>query len=240
MLRMASQEVRLVEEVLSDEQKQQFQRYFELLVEWNEKMNLTGITEQKEVYIKHFYDSLSALDAPEWKKCRDNHGRVIDVGTGAGFPGLPLAIVSPKIPFVLCDALNKRVSFLREVVRELDLQNVEVIHARSEDLSKDSTYRNRFDIVVSRAVARLNVLLELTSPFARVGGHVVAYKGPGVIEELEDGRRAAKQLNCEIIRVDKVELPLQMGNHSLVFVKQMVPTPKRFPRKAGTPQKSPL
>lgn len=225
---------------LSSSERSQFARYYELLIEWNERMNLTGIVEREEVYGKHFVDSVTISSLPEWQRCVTKRGSVVDVGTGAGFPGVPLAILYPHVQFVLCDALNKRLVFLKQVIQDLGLGNIALVHGRAEELARKTGFRNNFDIVLARAVARLNVLLEWTSPFARVGGSVVAYKGPGVETELAQGRNAAELLGAKVDRLEEVELPEGLGSRKLVVIRQVSLAPKAFPRKAGTASKSPL
>lgn len=225
---------------LEDRQRGQFIDYYHLLVEWNERMNLTGIVAREEVFGKHFVDSLVIRSLPEWQRLAVGGGRVADVGTGAGFPGLPLAILHPRVEFVLCDALQKRLVFLEHVVSQLGLGNVRLVHGRAEELARTRGFRNAFDLVLARAVARLNVLLEWTSPFAKVGGYVVSYKGPGVEAELDEGRRAAAVLRAEVERVEELQLPEGMGARKLVVIRQMAPSPKEFPRKPGTASKKPL
>lgn len=225
---------------LSEVQLSQLECFRQLLVEWNERMNLTAITGEQEVYVKHFYDSLAVCQLDEWNARIGPGVRVIDIGTGAGFPGIPLAIALPDVLFVLCDALQKRVTFLQAVIDALGLTNVTCVHARSEDLARDILYRAKFDIVVSRAVARLNILMELMCPFLRVGGLGCSYKGPGFDDEREDGVRAAKRLNSSLRDAHTYTLPLSMGARTIVPFVQSGPIPKTYPRKAGVPQRHPL
>ncbi|MFB5190897.1 16S rRNA (guanine(527)-N(7))-methyltransferase RsmG [Alicyclobacillus fastidiosus] len=225
---------------LTEEQLKKLDAYRRLLLDWNERMNLTAITDEPEVYVKHFYDSLAVLMVPEWKKIVRPGLRVIDVGTGAGFPGIPLAIVEEDVEFVLNDALQKRVGFLQAVVDELNLANVRVIHARSEDLAREMDYRQQFDVVVSRAVARLNILMELMCPFLRVGGVGFSYKGPGFDDERVDGLRAAKRLGAALKEPMTYTLPLEMGARTIVAFEQITPISNTYPRKAGIPQRKPL
>lgn len=222
------------------QQEAKFQRFYELLVEWNEKMNLTAITEEQEVFHKHFVDSLLVSACSEWDTVTKDGGPIADVGTGAGFPGLPLAICHPGVSFVLFDSLQKRLGFVRHVCEELGLENVEAVHGRAEDLGRNPAYRNRFGGVVSRAVARLNVLLELTMPFTQQGGYLFSYKGRSVEEELTEGVRAAEKLGARFVRMDKHVLENDMGERAIAVFRQEKPTPKAYPRKAGTPQKLPL
>ncbi len=228
------------EQQLNEREREQFATYYRMLVEWNEKMNLTGITERSEVYGKHFWDSLVIRSFPEWKRYAAHRGSVLDLGTGAGFPGVPLAICFPSVQFTLCDSLQKRLRFLDAVTSELGLKNVSLVHGRAEDLGRDKAYRSRFDVVAARAVARLNALLELTCPFVKPGGAVLAYKGPGIEGELDDGKRAAKVLNAAVERVETFELPEGMGTRSIVVVGQRAPVPPAYPRRPAILQKSPL
>lgn len=221
---------------LSEKQLQQFQRYYELLIEWNEKINLTAITEPQEVAVKHFIDSVSAWD----KKRFEGAKSIIDVGTGAGFPGIPLKIFQPQLKLVLLDSLNKRIKFLQTVVDELQLDNVECIHARAEEGAKNPKLRENFDIAVSRAVARLPVLAEYCIPFVKVGGTFAALKGMKFAEEAEEGKKALQILGgSEPISVEK-KLPGLDDKRAVIYVKKIKSTPKKYPRKAGTPDKDPL
>lgn len=221
---------------LSEKQLQQFQRYYELLIEWNEKINLTAITEPQEVAVKHFIDSVSAWD----KKRFEGAKSIIDVGTGAGFPGIPLKIFQPQLKLVLLDSLNKRIKFLQTVVDELQLDNVECIHARAEEGAKNPKLRENFDIAVSRAVARLPVLAEYCIPFVKVGGTFAALKGMKFAEEAEEGKKALQILGgSEPVSVEK-KLPGLDDKRAVIYVKKIKSTPKKYPRKAGTPDKDPL
>ena len=206
-----------------------FETYHRLLSEWNEKMNLTAITDPREVAEKHFADSLAALP---WLK---PGMAVIDVGTGAGFPGVPLLIMMPELDLTLVDSLQKRLTFLDVLLKELGLQ-ANLVHGRAEDLGQNRLYRERFDAATSRAVANLPVLLELTTPFVKVGGTAIAYKGDGT-EELKNARSAAFLLHVQLHSVD---LESNLGKRCLIFADKIAPTPKQYPRKAGTPNKKPL
>ena len=206
-----------------------FELYRRLLAEWNERMNLTAITDPGEVAEKHFADSLAAL--PYLKAGM----RVIDVGTGAGFPGVPLLIMEPGLRLTLADSLNKRLTFLDSLLKELDL-TAELVHGRAEDLGQNKLYREQFDAALSRAVASLPVLLELTTPFVKVGGSAIAYKGDAA-QELQTAKSAAFLLHVQLKQVD---LDSPLGRRCLVFADKVAPTPKVYPRKAGTPNKKPL
>ena len=212
-----------------EEALDRFEIYHRLLGEWNEKMNLTAITDPVEVAQKHFADSLAAL--PYLKAGM----KVIDVGTGAGFPGVPLLIMEPGLHLTLADSLNKRLTFLDALLKELGLK-AELVHGRAEDLGQNRLCRERFDAALSRAVANLPVLLELTTPFVKVGGSAIAYKGDAA-EELQNARSAAFLLH---VGLRSVELDSSLGKRCLIFADKIAPTPKQYPRKAGTPNKKPL
>lgn len=221
---------------LSEEQERQFIRYYELLTEWNQVMNLTAITEYDEVMQKHFVDSLALAKAVDLSSCET----LIDVGTGAGFPGLPLKIVFPHLKVVLLDSLNKRIKFLNEVICQLGLENVETIHGRAEDFAKKKEYRESFDICVSRAVANLSSLSEYCIPYVKTGGMFVSYKSGAVEEELEQAKRAIYLLGGEKKQAVKFTLPESDIDRSLIVIRKEKPTPKKYPRKAGMPSKEPL
>ena len=206
-----------------------FEIYHRLLSEWNEKMNLTAITDPVAVAEKHFADSLAAL--PYLKPGM----KVVDVGTGAGFPGVPLLIMEPGLELTLADSLQKRLTFLEALLQELGLK-AELVHGRAEDLGQNKLYRERYDSALSRAVANLPVLLELTTPFVKVGGTAIAYKGDGA-EELKNAKGAAFLLH---VQLRTVELDSPLGKRCLIFADKSAPTPKQYPRKAGTPNKKPL
>lgn len=221
---------------LSDLQLEQFHKYYELLIEWNKVMNLTGITDIDEVNEKHFLDSLAVVKAIDMKKVN----WMIDVGTGAGFPGIPLKIVFPHLKVVLLDSLNKRINFLNMVVSELGLKDVTTIHGRAEDYAKDIKYREKFDLCVSRAVANLSTLSEYCLPYVRLGGVFVSYKSGSIEEEVEDSKKAVKILGGKIDAVIKLQLPETKINRSFVKIKKKESTKKKYPRKAGMPAKEPL
>lgn len=221
---------------IDDNQLQQFTRYYELLIEWNEKMNLTAITEPQEVAVKHMVDSLTALETGLFAE----GATVIDVGTGAGFPGLPLKIYRPDLKITLMDSLQKRVGFLEAVAEELGLTGLNCVHARAEEGARNKAYREKFDIAVSRAVAALPVLAEYTLPFVKKGGYLVALKGAKYAEEAEAAGRALSLLGGAAPECLAVQLPGLEDKRAIVTVKKIKPTPKAYPRKAGTPTKKPL
>ena len=221
---------------LTEAQFAQFARYNELLLDWNTRMNLTALVEPKDVAVKHMIDSLSAYDAEFFS----GSPAVIDVGTGAGFPGLPLKIFAPQINLTLMDSLAKRVTFLETVVQELGLENVRCIHARAEEAARDKKYREQYDLAVSRAVARLPVLLEYTLPFVKTGGRLLALKGRAWEEELQDAARALKLLGGTKKSARPVKLPGLDDKRAVLIIEKTAPTPKAYPRKAGTPAKKPL
>lgn len=221
---------------LTDKQKQQFDKFYELLVEWNKVMNLTGITEYEEVNEKHFVDSLSIVKALDMKSVKS----VIDVGTGAGFPGIPLKIAFPHLKVVLLDSLNKRINFLNTVIAELGLTDIKTIHGRAEDYAKQTEYREKFDLCVSRAVANLSTLSEYCLPYVSADGMFVPYKSGEIDEELENSKKAVKILGGKIENVVKFQLPGTEIGRSFVKIRKISNTNKKYPRKAGLPAKEPL
>ena len=212
---------------LSEEQKTQFLQYYELLVEWNSFMNLTAITEFDQVITKHFLDSLSLV-------------KVCDVGTGAGFPGIPLKIAFPEVEVVLLDSLNKRVKFLNEVIGQLGLSKITAVHGRAEDFARQKDYREQFDLVVSRAVANLSSLSEYCLPYVKVGGRFVSYKSGKLNEELAAAQKAIHVLGGEAKEPVYFQLTGTEDERSFVCIKKGKATPKKYPRKAGTPAKEPI
>lgn len=221
---------------LSPEQIQQFLTYYEMLVEWNEVMNLTAITEYEEVMKKHFVDSLSLIQTFDVNK----KVSVIDVGTGAGFPGLALKIAYPNMKVTLLDSLNKRINFLNAVIEKLGLTDVETVHGRAEDFAKPGKLREKFDLCVSRAVANLTTLSEYCLPFVKVGGEFISYKSEKITEEMENAKKAISLLGGKFDRSKDFYLPDSDIYRNLVVIKKVKETPKKFPRKAGLPSKEPL
>ena len=220
----------------SEKQILLFQQYFDLLLEGNEKMNLTSITDPQEVAIKHFIDSLTCLTA--LKLPAGSH--VLDVGTGAGFPGIPLKIYRNDLKITLMDSLQKRVNFLNETLQTLALQDIRAIHDRAEDFAQRKEHRESYDLVVSRAVARLAVLVEYCLPCVKIGGYFISQKGPTIEEEVNESSKALVILGGEIEEIKKLNLPIIQDGRSMVVIKKIHPTPKQYPRKAGVPAKKPL
>lgn len=221
---------------LNDQQKQQFDSFYELLVEWNKVMNLTGITEYEEVNEKHFVDSLSITKAINL----ENVDNLIDIGTGAGFPGIPLKIAFPHLKIVLLDSLNKRIKFLNTVIDELGLQDIKTIHGRAEDFAKQKEYREQFDLCVSRAVANLSTLSEYCMPYIHTDGMFIPYKSGEIEEEVTGAKKAIHVLGGKIEGVVKFQLPGTEIGRSFVKIRKYQNTPKKYPRKAGLPAKEPI
>ena len=221
---------------LSDKQINQFLKYYELLVEWNGFMNLTAITEYDEVMKKHFVDSLSLIKAFDVSKQKT----VIDVGTGAGFPGLALKIAYPSLKVTLLDSLNKRINFLNEVMSQLGLTGIESIHGRAEDYAKQGKLREEFDLCVSRAVANLSTLSEYCLPYVKVGGEFISYKSEKMEEEMSLAKKAISILGGKFEKCKEFYLPESDIYRNLVVIKKIKDTPKKYPRKAGLPSKEPI
>ena len=221
---------------LTDRQKDQFERYFELLVEWNEKINLTAITEKNEVYLKHFYDSIT----PVLQGLIDNQElKLLDIGAGAGFPSLPMKIICPQLDVTIIDSLNKRINFLKLLAEELGLDKVHFYHGRAEDFAQDKSFRAQFDLVTARAVARMQVLSELTIPYLKVGGKLLALKASNAPEELEEAKNALNLLFSKV--QDNLSYALPNGDPRFItVVEKKKETPNKYPRKAGMPNKRPL
>lgn len=222
--------------LLTDRQKEQYERYFELLVEWNEKINLTAITDKDEVYLKHFYDSI----APILQGLIENQPiRLLDIGAGAGFPSLPMKILFPELDVTIIDSLNKRINFLHLLAEELGLSGVHFYHGRAEDFAQDKAFRAQFDLVTARAVARMQVLSELTIPYLKVGGRLLALKASNAPEELEEAKNALNLLFSKV--EDNLQYALPNGDpRYITVVEKKKETPNKYPRKAGMPNKRPL
>lgn len=221
---------------LSEVQKEQFDRYYELLIEWNKVMNLTGITEYDEVILKHFIDSLTIVKIKDMNTVTS----LIDVGTGAGFPGIPIKIAFPHIRIVLLDSLNKRLKFLNTVIEELNLTSIETLHGRAEDHARKAEYREQFDLCVSRAVANLSTLSEYCIPFVKKDGDFISYKSGASDEEIKQSEKAVKVLGGKIEQTEKFMLAGTDMGRALVQIRKTKNTPNRYPRKAGVPSKEPL
>ena len=221
---------------LSEEQLAQFLKYYGLLIEKNRVMNLTAITDFEEVIQKHFLDSLSLVKVVAEKPA----GRILDMGTGAGFPGIPIKIAFPDCSITLVDSVNKKIGFIQEAVQELGLHNVEAIHGRVEDLGHDVSYREQYDLVVSRAVAALPVLVEYCMPFVKIGGAFLSYKSVKVDEELSAGKKAIQVLGGRLEKDMRFQLPGTEIERAFLLIKKEKPCPKKYPRKAGTPAKMPI
>ncbi|MGE4283127.1 MAG: 16S rRNA (guanine(527)-N(7))-methyltransferase RsmG [Clostridia bacterium] len=221
---------------LSDAQINKFLIFKNVLIEWNKKMNLTAIEDEGEIIVKHFLDSISCMTTNIFKpRCK-----VIDVGTGAGFPGIPLKLVDDTIEMTLLDSLNKRLIFLDEVISQLKINNITTVHSRAEDLGSNKEYREKFDVSISRAVANLSILAEYCLPFVKVGGFFVSMKGPNMKEEMIGAENAIHILGGELTDIKTVVLPYTQIEHSIIIIKKARQCPTKYPRKAGKPSKEPL
>ena len=220
--------------ILDEKQFEQFYSYMNLLIEWNKKINLTAIIEPTDIILKHFIDSLTVY------KYINKDDSVVDIGTGAGFPGIPLKILYNKNKFVLIDSLNKRINFLNEVIKTNKLENINAIHSRVEEIGHNKQYREQFDIVTSRAVAKLNVLAEYMIPFVKVGGKCICLKGPNIDDEINDAQNALKILGGKIEKIEKNTLPDSDNDRTIIIITKTDQLPNKYPRKPGTPTDSPL
>lgn len=219
---------------IDDEICDQFYKYMQILLEWNEKINLTAITEINDIIDKHFIDSLTI------NKYIKENAKLADIGTGAGFPGMPLKILNKEKEFILIDSLNKRINFLEEVKKELKFSKLDLIHGRAEELARNKGYRENIDVVVSRAVANLSTLLEYMLPFVKVGGKCICMKGPNIKEEVNEAQKAIKLLGGELVDIEKITIPETTIERNIIIIKKIKRTPKEYPRKPGTPTKKPI
>ena len=233
-LRHVKQKAQEIGYTLQEEQLEQFFTYKELLIEWNKKMNLTAIEQEEDIITKHFIDSLSiASYIPDTAKG-------IDIGTGAGFPGIPLKILKKDLSITLLDSLNKRITFLEEVIRNLSLENIQAVHARAEELAHKEEYREQYDIAVSRAVAPMHTLLEYMLPYVKIGGKCICMKGPNLQEESKDLQNCLETLGGKIEKIEEIVLPETEIKRNIMLIKKENKTPKKYPRNPGMPSKKPL
>lgn len=240
---MTMNELRKIVPSLTGEQLSSFTLFMEMLIEKNKVMNLTAITDPDEIIIKHFYDSLTVAAVPEIYELLQKGVSVFDLGTGAGFPGVPLKIAFPSIDITLCDSVNKKLSFVEDVLKAVSDGGYRVLHLRAEDAGADCEHRGKYDIVVSRAVANLSTLLEYCLPLVKMGGYFVSYKGAESNElscELSGAEKACRVLGGTLFKKECFELPYDMGGRSLIIFKKQKETPKKYPRKAPLPKKDPL
>ena len=221
---------------LTLEDVEKFSKYGDLLLEWNKIMNLTAVTDEREIVLKHYIDSITILPYLDRICCKT----FIDIGTGAGFPGIPVKILRPDINVVLLDSLGKRVNFLNIVISELGLKEIRAVHMRAEDGGKSQNYRENFDFCVSRAVASLDVLSEYCLPFVKVGGYFISMKGPAVFEEAEKGERAIEVLGGKLEEIREIDVPFVEGKRYAAVIRKIGKTPEKYPRKAGKAAKSPI
>lgn len=228
------QQARKIDIMLSEEQLQKFYKYMKLLLEWNEKINLTAIIEPKEIILKHFIDSLSII------KYIKNKNSLVDVGTGAGFPGIPIKIVLPEIKVILIDSLNKRITFLNEVISQLDLKYIEAVHSRVEDFARNKEYREKFDVATARAVAQLPIILEYLIPLTKVKGNIICMKGNKIDEEIKKSKKAISVLGGNLEKIDNFYLPDTDIERNIIIVNKVEKTSSKYPRKAGIPSKNPI
>lgn len=220
--------------MFNEKQLEQFYKYMNLLIEWNKNINLTAIVEPEEIILKHFIDSLTINKYI--KKCAS----FVDIGTGAGFPGVPIKIYRPDVEVVLVDSLNKRINFLNEVIKKLELEDIETIHNRVEEFGKNKKYREKYDVVTARAVANLSVLSEYLIPLAKINGKAICMKGNNIKEEYNDSKRAIEILGGKITKIDEFKLPCSDIMRNVIIIDKIRNTPKEYPRKPGTPTKEPI
>lgn len=221
---------------LDQDQLNKFAKYKDMLKEWNEKINITAITDDEEIDIKHFLDSLTPICTTLF----EGNKKIIDIGTGGGFPGLPLKIANDNLNVTLMDSLNKRIIFLNEVIKELGLKDIIATHGRAEEMAITPLHREQYDICVSRAVASLNTLAEYCIPFVKVGGYFISMKGPEVGHELKEAEKAIDLLGGKIVRTEIIEIPHSDIKHSLIIIEKIQKTPTKYPRGGGRPKKNPL
>ena len=221
-------------------QVQQFELYYQELIEWNKRVNLTAITDYSEVQVKHFLDSLTITLALADGEIERPDFNIIDVGTGAGFPGVPLKILLPRLRLVLIEATAKKTAFLRHIIQKLELANTEILNTRAEELAHWLSYREHFALVVSRAVAALSALVELTLPFCRIGGRFVAQKKGEIDQEINESRRAIATLGGKLQKIKQIELDEFGDERYLVVIDKIYPTPSKYPRRPGTPRRRPI
>lgn len=221
---------------LTEEQKLKLEKYMEGILSWNEKVNLTNITDPAEFRIKHNADSLMCVDFPEFQSAKN----IIDVGTGGGFPGIPLAVYAPDKHFTLLDSLNKRLRIIDELAGGLEITNITLVHGRAEDVARNREHREKYDLCVSRAVSNLATLSEYCLPFIKVGGYLLAYKGPGADQEVKDAEKALKTLGGSLVDIRETTMEEYGLDHRILVIEKVRNTPKAYPRKAGTPLKEPL
>lgn len=227
------EQLKLINIVIDDKQIEQLNKYYELLIEYNKVMNLTGITEKKQVYLKHFYDSLTIAKIINL----ENEDNLCDIGTGAGFPGLVIKILFPKLKVTLVDSLNKRIEFLKKVIKELKLDNIEAIHERAEEFAKKN--REKYDVATTRAVAPLNILLEYTVPILKENKYFIAYKG-NISQEINNSKNAFNKLNCQVEKIEEFKLPIEESVRNLIKIKKIKKTNIKFPRKYSEIKSKPL